>query len=140
MIRGYHTGVGRALTDPLLTLPISPRHFTLGYHDRSLANILVDPETHEVTDITDWIGTQPGWEDIYPVFLLGREAEGEAEPLVSGDTNDLRVGRWGGWKKRSCVPRLTRNWVRHVSNSMQRAGSGGSLGSVWTGRGFRRKR
>ena len=41
--------------------PPHPCHFTLRHHDLSLANILVDPVTYEVTGIVDWecVGTRP---------------------------------------------------------------------------------
>ena len=86
--------------------PSYPCHFTLRHHDLSLANILVDPATYEVTGIVDWecVGTRPRWEDVYPVFLLGPEINDEVEPLAPGDTDDFRVERWENWEKTKLRP------------------------------------
>lgn len=81
--------------------PSRPRHFTLHHHDLSLANILVDPATYEITGIVDWecVGTRPHWEDTYPLFLLGPEVDGEVEPLAPGDKDEFRVERWENWER-----------------------------------------
>lgn len=81
--------------------PSRPRYFTLHHHDLSLANVLVDPATYEITGIVDWecVGTRPHWEDTYPLFLLGPEVEGEVEPLAPGDRDEFRVERWENWEK-----------------------------------------
>ena len=78
-----------------------PCHFALHHHDLSLANILIDPVTYEITGIVDWecVGTRPHWEHPYPLFLLGPEIEGEVEPLAPGDIDDFRVERWEDWEK-----------------------------------------
>ena len=86
--------------------PSHPYHFTLRHHDLSLANILVDPATYEVTGIVDWecVGTRPRWEDTYPMFLVGPEVEDEVEPLAPGDTDEFRVERWEDWEKMKLRP------------------------------------
>ena len=87
-----------------ISAPLFPsrlHHFALYHHDLSLANVLVDPATCQVTGIVDWecVGTRPHWEDTYPLFLLGPEIEGEVEPLAPGDTDEFRVERWENWEK-----------------------------------------
>ena len=86
--------------------PSRPRHFALHHHDLSLANILVDPATYEITGIVDWecVGTRPHWEDTYPLFLLGPEVEGEVEPLAPGDRDEFRVERWEDWERMKLRP------------------------------------
>ena len=86
--------------------PSRLHNFTLYHHDFSLANIIVDPTTYEVTGIVDWecVGTRPQWEDTYPLFLRGPEVEGEVEPLVPGDRNELAVERWENWEKMELRP------------------------------------
>ncbi|KAF9651927.1 hypothetical protein BDM02DRAFT_3202718 [Thelephora ganbajun] len=81
--------------------PSRPRRFAIHHHDLSLANILVDPATYEITGIVDWecVGTRPHWEDTYPLFLLGPEIEGEVEPLAPGDRDEFRAERWENWEK-----------------------------------------
>ena len=46
-----------------------------------------------MTGIVDWecTGTRPFWEGRYPMFLEGREAEEEPEPLGPGDEDVVRV-------------------------------------------------
>jgi len=77
------------------------RHFTLYHHDLSLANILVDPATYEITGIVDWecVGARSRWEDTYPLFLLGPEIDGEVQPLAPGDKDECRVEHWENWEK-----------------------------------------
>ena len=81
--------------------PSRPRHFVLLHHDLSLANILVDPKSHEITGIVDWecVGTRPHWEDTHPLFLLGPDIDEEVEPLAPGDTDEWRVEHWENWEK-----------------------------------------
>ena len=88
-------------TISIALFPSRHRNFALYHHDLSLANILVDPETYEITGIVDWecVGTRPNWEDTYPQFLLGPEIEGEVEPLAPGDKDEFRVERWENWER-----------------------------------------
>lgn len=93
--------LGELQTISTALFPSRPRIFALYHHDLSLANILVDPVTYEVTGIVDWecVGTRPHWEDTYPLFLLGPEITDEIEPLAPGDTDGFRVERWENWEK-----------------------------------------
>ena len=86
--------------------PSRIRNFRLHHHDLSLANILVDPATHEISGIVDWecVGTRPQWEDTHPQFLLGPEIEEEVEPLAPGDRNKLAVERWENREKMKLRP------------------------------------
>jgi len=81
-------------------------HSALSHHNLSLANILVDPATYEVTGIVDWecVGMRPLWEHTYPLFLLGPEVEGEVEPLTPGDTDLCRVEDWENWENMELRP------------------------------------
>ena len=115
--------------------PSHPCHFTLRHHDLSLVNILVDPETHEVTGIVDWecVGTRPRWEDAYPVFLLGPEVEGEVEPLAPGDTDEFRVERWESWEKMKLRPVFDRELgeVRHEHDAKDEVRRGFRMQLNW---------
>lgn len=93
--------LGELQTISAVLFPSRPRHFVLHHHDLSLANILVDPATYEVTGIVDWecVGTRPHWEATYPQFLLGPEITEEIEPLAPGDTDGFRVERWENWER-----------------------------------------
>ena len=88
---------------PILSVlyPSQSRNFALDHYDLSIHNILVDPETHEITGIVDWecAGTRPHWEDPYPQFLFGPEVPEEIEPLAPGDTDECRVEGWENWEK-----------------------------------------
>jgi aminoglycoside phosphotransferase (APT) family kinase protein len=83
-----------------------PSSFPLTHHDLSLSNILVDPATYKIAGIVDWecTGSRPGWEERYPVFLEGREIEGDAEPLIPGDEDPVRVEYWEDWEKTNLRP------------------------------------
>ena len=78
-----------------------PRHFSLHHHDLSLANILVNPVTYEITGIVDWecVGTRPHWELAYPLFLLGSEIEEGVEPPALGDKDEFGPGYRAEWEK-----------------------------------------
>ena len=81
--------------------PSPPRHFLLHHHDLSLANIIVDPATHEITGIVDWecVGSRPHWELTYPSFLLGQEVEEGVEPPAPGDKDEFGPEYWKEWEK-----------------------------------------
>jgi hypothetical protein len=88
--------------------PSRPRDFALYHHDLSLANILVDPTTYEITGIVDWecVGTRPHWEDTYPPFLIadGSESEGEVEPLDPRRYGRTQGGMLGELGKEAVTP------------------------------------
>ena len=75
--------------------------YTLHHHDLSLANILVDPKSFQITGIVDWecVGVVPRWEDTHPQFLEAPEVELELESLEVGDVDPLRMERWENWEK-----------------------------------------
>lgn len=65
-----------------------PASFILHHHDLNEANILVDPETFEVTGIVDWemINVVPEWRAAdAPRFLDYMEPDYEEEPLIPSD-------------------------------------------------------
>ena len=76
--------------------------FTLHHGDLNAANILVQPETFEITGIVDWelINVVPEWKaSDHPQFLQFGEPEDEEEPLIPSyeDENDMDVivrDRW----------------------------------------------
>ncbi|KIJ51526.1 hypothetical protein M422DRAFT_65481 [Sphaerobolus stellatus SS14] len=75
--------------------------YVLHHNDLSLANILVDPNTFNITGIVDWecIGTAPRWEDAYPDFIHGPEVETDPQPWEEGDTDLARAELWESWEK-----------------------------------------
>jgi hypothetical protein len=78
-----------------------PLHTALLHPDLSLNNIMVDPNTLNITGIIDWECTNasPKWQDTYPEFLTGPDVEKEPDRVEPGDTDPLRNERWDNWEK-----------------------------------------
>lgn len=78
-----------------------PVRAPLVHPDLSLSNIMVDPDTFEITGIIDWECTNasPQWQDTYPQFLMGPDLEEEPARLEPGDTNCLRHELCEDWEK-----------------------------------------
>ena len=76
--------------------------FTLHHSDLNAANILVQPETFEITGIVDWemINVVPEWKaSEHPSFLQSGEPEDEEEPPIpsyedEGDLDVIMRDRW----------------------------------------------
>ena len=76
--------------------------FTLHHSDLNAANILVQPETFEITGIVDWelINVVPEWKaSEHPSFLQSGEPEDEEEPPIpsyedEGDFDVIMRDRW----------------------------------------------
>lgn len=76
--------------------------FTLHHSDLNAANILVHPETFEITGIVDWemVNVAPEWKATeYPKFLQYMEPENDEEPPIPSyeDESDIAVyirDRW----------------------------------------------
>lgn len=76
--------------------------YRLHHADLTLANILVDPESFEITGIVDWelINIVPSWKaSDYPVFLQDIEPQDEEEPPIPSyeDEEDLAVYTRDQW-------------------------------------------
>ena len=80
--------------------------FTLHHSDLNAANILVHPETFEITGIVDWemINVVPEWKaSEYPKFLQYMEPEDEEEPPIPSsyeDESDIAVYIRDRWDNR----------------------------------------
>lgn len=111
--------------------PSPPSYFSLNHHDLSLANILVDPRTYNITGIVDWesVGTRPHWEDIYSCSYVAQRLKEKLNRSLQGRRTKAlwNAGRIG--KRCSCAWCLTKNWVRYVVGMIKRMRSGVSLGS-----------
>ncbi len=74
-----------------------PASFTLHHHDLNEANILVNPETFEVTGIVDWemINVVPEWRAAEaPRFLEYMEPDDEEEPPIPADDVNENSVSW----------------------------------------------
>ena len=91
--------LGELQTISTKLFPSALRHFALHHHDLSLANIIIDPATYEITEIVDWecVGTRPHWGLPYPLFLLGSEAEEGVEPPAPRDKDEFGPEYWEEW-------------------------------------------
>ena len=69
--------------------------------DLSLTNIMIDPNTLEITGIIDWECTNasPLWQDTYPYFLAGPNVEKAPPRVEPGDTDEVRIENWDNWEK-----------------------------------------
>jgi len=77
-------------------------YYRLHHADLNLANILVNPESFEITGIVDWelINIFPSWKaSDYPVFLQDIEPQDEEEPPIPSyeDEEDLAVYTRDQW-------------------------------------------
>ena len=74
---------------------------TLLHPDLSLTNIIINPNTLEITGIIDWECTNasPPWQDTYPEFLTGPEVEKEPARVEPGDTDVVWNEHWDNWEK-----------------------------------------
>ncbi|KAK4697900.1 hypothetical protein P7C71_g238, partial [Lecanoromycetidae sp. Uapishka_2] len=93
--------------------------FILHHHDLNAANILVDPETFEITGIVDWemINVVPEWAASgHPKFLQYIEPFNDEEPPVPSyeNENHVDVEARDQWEYRA----LRRHWdetMKHLS-------------------------
>jgi hypothetical protein len=69
--------------------------------DLSLSNIMIDPNTLEITGIIDWECTNasPLWQHAYPYFLTGPKVEKAPPRVEPGDTDEVRNENWENWEK-----------------------------------------
>ena len=69
--------------------------------DLSLSNIMIDPNTLQITGIIDWECTNasPLWQHAYPYFLTGPKVEKAPPRVEPGDTDEVRIEHWDHWEK-----------------------------------------
>ena len=85
--------------------------YVLNHSDLNLANILVDPETFDITGIIDWemVNVVPLWRAVdYPVFMQDIEPMDEQEPPIPSyeDEEDIAVYIRDRWDNRL----MRRHW------------------------------
>ena len=100
--------------------------FTLYHSDLNAANILVHPETFEITGIVDWemINVVPAWRvSEYPKFLEYMEPDKEEEPPIPSEEvnkDDIAVELRDRWEHRT----LRHHFDKITERSTQYGGDG----------------